>query len=252
MAISTNSVIHYTERLENLKGIISNQGFRLKYCLEELVVSRSNSISSAVPMVSFCDIPLSEVKNHVDSYGSYGIGLSKAWAKKTGLNPVLYIETDSKLATLMDEQIERILKSVNKKKPTKGDLNLQNDMITYISYCKNYEGILVRGKINSEAYRFYDEKEWRYVGSDGDLGSAPRILFGETYKTNKDKYNVKLENSFIKFLHEDISYIIVDSENEIPEILTTLNQSYEDCCTTKELKILSTRIITKNQIFNDF
>jgi hypothetical protein len=252
MSISTNSVIHYTERIENLKGILLHEGFRLKYCYEELLVCNENLLSSAIPMVSFCDIPLSEVKNHVDAYGSYGIGLNKSWARRTGLNPVFYLEMDSQLARLINEQVNRIMKNLDKKRPSKEDMHLRRDLITYISYCKNYEGKLTRGKLNTETYRFYNEREWRYIGNSEDLSSAPRIIFGEDYKQNKEKYNSDLENCFVRFSHEDISYIIVDSENEIPEILSTLYEIYEDKCTTKELKILSTRIITQNQIYNDF
>jgi hypothetical protein len=256
MAISTNSVIHYTERIDNLKSILKCEGFRMKYCMEELEINLSIPISSAIPMISFCDIPLSEVKNHIDSYGSYGIGLSKSWAKNNGLNPVLYLEKDSKLSEHIKDQVERILEGLEKVKKGKklnlADKQLQKDMITYVSYCKNYEGKLVRGKINTETYRFYDEKEWRYVGVLADIAPAPRIIYGDEYKNNKEKYNSAIEDRYINFSTKDISYLIVDSENEIPEILTLLNEIFEDKCTAKELKILSTKILTKNQIHNDF
>ena len=190
MAISTNSVIHYTERIDNLKSIINCEGFRLKYCLEELEINLDYPISSAIPMISFCDIPLSEIKNHIDSYGSYGIGLSKIWAKKNGLNPVLYLEKDSKISEHIKNQVERIMLSVEqvdeKKKLTRPELELQEDMITYVSYCKNYEGKLIRGKVNTENYRFYDEREWRYVGVNEQIAPAPRIINGTVYKKSKE------------------------------------------------------------------
>lgn len=257
MSISTNSVIHYTERIEYLKGILKAEGFRLKYCLEELsIFSMDSPISYAIPIISFCDIPLSEVKNHIDSYGSYGIGLSKSWAKKTGLNPILYLETESKLSHFLKSQVDRIFENLDKsnkgKKLSKDSFALFGDVIRIMSYCKNYEGHLVRGKINSETYRFYDEREWRYVAQKEELNGVTAILHGSEYKIDKEKFNNKIKNCFVKFSFEDISYIIVDSENEIPEILTLLNDIYEDKCTSKELKILSTRIITKNQIYNDF
>ena len=256
MAISTNSVIHYTEKIDNLKSILNCEGFRLKYCTEELEINLEVPISSAIPMISFCDIPLSEVKNHIDSYGSYGIGLSKNWAKKNGLNPVLYLEKDSKISEHIKNQVERILKGLEKvdkgKKLSQADIQLQDDLITYVSYCKNYEGKLIRGKVNSEAYRFYDEREWRYVGIAEHISPAPQIINGYTYREDKEKYNSAIKECYIKFSTMDISYIIIDSENEIPEILTLLNKVFEDKCTAKELKILSTKILTKNQIYNDF
>ena len=93
MSLSTNSVIHYTDSLSNIKGILKN-GFRIKYCLETFI-SKESYFSGAFAMVSFCDIPLSETKNHIKSYGGYGIGLSKEWATENGMNPVLYIDKDS-------------------------------------------------------------------------------------------------------------------------------------------------------------
>jgi hypothetical protein len=249
MAISTNSVIHYTQKFENLKGIFSSGGFRLKYCIENLEVNNSSAFNSALPMISFCDIPLSEVKNHVDSYGSYGIGLSKIWAKKTGLNPVLYLAKESVFTKNLNAQYNRIMEL--RKSETK-DSKLQTEFINFLSYCKNYEGELIHGKINTQTYRFYDEREWRYVATLKDLNDAPRIVIGEKYLADKDKFNSKLIDCIIPFSHEDISYIIVDDENDIPEILKVLNTEYEDKCTAKELKILSTKIITQNQIYNDF
>ena len=250
MAISTNSVIHYTSKIDNLNGILTTEGFKLKYCSEKLVLPDGKSLNGAFPMVSFCDIPLSEVKNHMDSYGSYAIGLTKIWAKKASLNPVLYIEKNSSLTKNIGEQYMRLLKMM--KEGHKDEIQLY-EHIGILSHCKNYEGELIHGKINSENYRFYDEREWRYVAtSKEDLKEAPSFIANETYIKDKEFHNSKLENCIIKFTYEDISYIIVDEENDIPEILTTLNSVYEDKCTTKQLKILSTKIITKNQIFNDF
>ncbi|MBF4463643.1 abortive infection system antitoxin AbiGi family protein [Flavobacterium sp. LC2016-12] len=250
MSISTNSVIHYTSKLDNLKGIISTQGFKLKYCSENLK-TKSRSLSSAIPMLSFCDIPLSEVKNHLDSYGFYGIGLTKDWAKEKGLNPVLYLEKESILANHIGTQYKRIAEL---HKTTGMDLQLQNEFTNFLSYCKNYEGKLVHEKINTNSYRFYDEREWRYVASKEDLNGAPVIVSGKNYLKEKNKYNEKIKDCVIKFSFKDISYIIVEDENDIPSILKILNETYENQvgCTSRDLKILSTKIITKNQICNDF
>lgn len=250
MAISTNSVIHYTDRIDHLQGIISSRGFKLKYCSEELYLqSSTQNFDAAFPMISFCDIPLSEIKNHIDTYGAYGIGLTKNWAKSIGLNPVLYIEKQSKLALSLDKQGERIYGLM---KSNKMDFELTEEFFDFISYCKNYEGRLVRGKINTDTYRFYDEREWRYIASSEDLKEEFPVIMGDTYRKDKQAFNDKIKDCLINFSFSDISYIIVDNEDEIPDILKTLNDSFEDLVTAKELKILSTKIITKNQIWNDF
>jgi hypothetical protein len=249
MAISTNSVIHYTGKLENLKGIISSQVFKIKYCLESITVFSDLETNIAFPMVSFCDIPLSEVKNHLDSYGSYGIGLTKSWAKKSGLNPVLYLEKESFLTKHFGNQYVRVLKNSETEKENK---ELLYEHFAILSYCKNYEGKLIHGKINTDSYRFYDEREWRYVIPSENLNGARQFIAGSNYLKDKEKCNAELENCHLAFTFEDISYIIVDDENDIPEILNIINSTFEDICTSRQLKILSTRILSKNQIYNDF
>jgi hypothetical protein len=49
-------------------------------------------------MVSFCDIPLSQIGKHVKRYGSYGIGMSRQWVFRNALNPVLYFKETSLVA----------------------------------------------------------------------------------------------------------------------------------------------------------
>lgn len=112
MAISSNSIIHYTDSLENIESILS-EGFRIKYCAERLFGETTNSYA-AHPMVSFCDIPLSQSHKHFKSYGNYGIGLSKEWAKEKGINPVLYIDENSSISKTFGKfLIERRDKETN-------------------------------------------------------------------------------------------------------------------------------------------
>jgi hypothetical protein len=96
MGLSSNTLIHFTKSIKALSGILTEH-FKIKYC-QEIVYSISDNSKLIVPMVSFCDIPFSQIINHIDSYGYYGIGLKKEWAEKNGLNPVLYIEKNSLLS----------------------------------------------------------------------------------------------------------------------------------------------------------
>jgi hypothetical protein len=251
MAISSSSVIHYTNKLDNLKGIINSKGFRVKYCLETLNIDLNNEMIFAVPMVSFCDIPLSEVKNHIKSYGSYGIGLSKDWAKNNSLNPVLYLEKESYISKTIKSLIIGIR---NLREEKNQDRILQKGILKLFSFCKNYEGYLKHGEIDDENYCFYNEREWRYVPSEEYLVSneIEPLIIGKEFLERKVDYNIKLKDTYCFFEPKDISYIIVDNENEIPDILSILNDVYEDGYSAKVLKILGTKIITKHQIFCDF
>lgn len=77
MPLSASSLFHFTKKKDFLYGIL-DETFRLSYCREDFLIG-GERYSIRVPMVSFCDIPLSEIKNHIDSYGPYGLGLSKEW-----------------------------------------------------------------------------------------------------------------------------------------------------------------------------
>ncbi|MEM9679433.1 MAG: abortive infection system antitoxin AbiGi family protein, partial [Bacteroidota bacterium] len=67
MAISTNSIIHYTNSFKTLTSILK-EGFKIKYCAEELDLFEDKGSLAAHPMISFCDIPLSDSVQHFDAY----------------------------------------------------------------------------------------------------------------------------------------------------------------------------------------
>jgi len=103
MSLSSNSIIHLTKSKKQLEEIL-NIGLRPHYCTETLSID-GDIYELCVPMVSFCDIPLSKIKDHIGKYGEYGIGLTKEWAIKNKLNPVVYIEAGSNFS----ESIHRII-----------------------------------------------------------------------------------------------------------------------------------------------
>ena len=72
------------------------------------------------------------------------------------------------------------------------------------------------------------------------------------YKKDKDKYNDKLKDCRIKFEPTDISYIIVETTLEIPDMINYLRNNYSDRCTSKELDILFSKICSTEQIIADY
>jgi Putative abortive phage resistance protein AbiGi, antitoxin len=258
MAVSSKSIIHYTNSLKNIKGIIQDEGLRLKYCKENLIFSDDFHFTIAFPMVCFCDLPLSLAKEHIVKYGSYGIGFTKEWARRNQLNPVLYIEKDSILSLYLSTQTDDILK------PARGNTNLSQEESNAIldamrrfshilGFCKNHVGPLSRrGKKTVEDYVFYDEREWRYLPPKEILGDKEVIVAGPLYEKNRKEYNDSLENTSLEFNHNDLSYIIVKSEKEKSEIVDFIRAKYYKKLTNPELNNLYTKIISVKQINDDF
>ena len=91
----SHSLFHYTKTVEALSSILW-EGFRVSYSGEQI----TDKIFIAIPMVSFCDIPLECCEEHRGKYGSYAIGINKKWMIKTYgdlLSPVHYVLGDESI-----------------------------------------------------------------------------------------------------------------------------------------------------------
>lgn len=245
--ISSRSLFHFTRKLEYLIQILEYE-FRPRYYPEKLTINSGIENFRAIPMVCFCDIPLSQVKNHIETYGEYGIGLSEAWVFKGKLNPVLYLKTDSTVAKNLIEilnafQDQAFAKSAKLENAKYGFLKL-------IRNIKNYKGDFERDG-RTFTVKFYDEREWRYT---------PETSSGIDFWLEKEKYedpiilaeaNAKVGQLKLQFNPEDIKYIIVKNEGEIKAMITALN-SMKSKFSLDEVEILTTRILTSEQIKNDF
>lgn len=156
MAISANSINHYTGSLDNIKSILEN-GFYLQYCSEDLMGTRAY-LANSYPMVCFCDIPLSQAENHMDNYGHFGIGLTKQWANSKGLNPVLYLEKDSYINNTLIENGMKVGREMAEQLTGKAEItpeDIQENWIDFqiiSAFSKNYEGQIItdRGKFTKE------------------------------------------------------------------------------------------------------
>lgn len=254
MAVSSKSIIHYTYNINNIKGIINDSFLRLKYCKESILFDEDDEFEVAFPMVCFCDLPLSSSKEHIAKYGSYGIGFSKSWARRNRLNPVLYLEKGSIISKYISAQTDKILDKIEDKTIPKTEvIDELYKFATMVGFCKNHMGDLVRkGKKPVPNYVFYDEREWRYIPSVETLDKAKILLSGSTYDSNKEKFNAKLKGKFLAFNHEDISYIIVKSEDDIAEIVDCIRAKYYNHLPAPTLHKLYTKVISVNQIHDDF
>ena len=93
------SLFHFTKSPEILKSILKN-GIYPRFCLETNWCKYADEEYYAFSISCFCDIPLSRINEHTDSYGHYGLGLTKNWGIKNGLNPVIYFPENGSILKL--------------------------------------------------------------------------------------------------------------------------------------------------------
>lgn len=251
MPLSANTLIHFTHDKEALKKILI-ESFRVFYCKESIVLDGNPTVFH-VPMVSFCDIPLSEVKDHIAKYGHYGIGLTKAWGNKMGLNPVLYVASGSTLSASYRLAYNHFARG--RGGPGDGDpdnwTREQKAVVDVLRYIKNYEGNLVRKGGTIANYRFSDEREWRHVPSyevECDM-----VVGGDYYAVpeNKAAVDAAVVDLRLEFTANDIKYIIIDNDHEIREFVQHLRSVKGPQYSYDDVDRLTTRLLTREQILGD-
>ncbi len=167
--LSSDTLFHFTGKREYLENILE-RGFYPRYCTEDLSMFTSafgegvESFEFGIPMVCFCDIPLSKVKEHVSIYKGYGIGCTKAWGIEHGVTPLVYVKPTSE--TVLG--IQNALSSLRNLSNISEENGLQvgkvgSSLMRLMKYIKPYEGRFEHNGQIFEKKRFYDEREWRYV-----------------------------------------------------------------------------------------
>lgn len=253
--LSANTLFHFTDSVQVIESILKNK-FYPRYCMENFagVIPNGFGKKLGVPMVCFCDIPLSQIKNHISSYGEYAIGLSKDWAKKYGINPIMYEISDSYATSLMSQALENLRKSA--KNNIENTEDIFENVVAFMSYLKKYEGNDWDGNdFNGELKRFYDEREWRYIPNYADVRQGKKNQFfinEKVFLNDREKLNEYMKKNFkLNFEPEDIKYIIVKDEKDVIHIQDQITKIFSNVG-YQQVQLLSTRILTVKQILEDF
>ncbi len=208
--LRTSSIFHFTKSLDSLIGILSN-GLIPNYCSETLYDNNNINITLGIPMVSFCDIPLSRTYEHTKKYGYFAIGLGTEYAEDNNINPLLYIDND--------KLIRDAFPAVFSGKYTRAKTVLPS----------SYLGLLKRvyGEFKGQEMNNYAENEWRYI-VPSDRKYSKWFYTKEEYmkwrgnvddpKPSPMQNHVLLSHKLI-FTAVDINYIIVESEKDIPMLI---------------------------------
>jgi len=257
MGVSTKGVFHYTKSIDNIIKILSD-GFFPSYCKEDIGYG-IKKYSYAIPMISFCDIPLTEIQYHTDKYGSFAIGFTREWAIKNKLNPVVYLDNTSILASGLEKTLDFIFLDWHEWLDNDDFENFYNNAykgaISIIQSSKNFEGKLTRDGIERD-YNFYKEREWRYIPQieDEHVTEYPDIFWEEDFDDLKNRFKIKphFKHYGISIKSNDIKYLIIPYKKHLNELLNKLkdiNGLYEN---ELNFNYLITNIITIDKIKDDF
>ncbi len=253
MKPKSDTLFHFTSKLDYLKSILA-KGLQPRICHEDISFLNGKQNYLSIPMVCFCDIPISRLTDHTSFYGTYGIGLTRNWAEKNEVHPISYT---SKSGPLADTSRYLLKKFQELKKSNTGlmvlnqdlqeDLkNQQQKIKRLMAFSKPYRGKQKNQSTGKEEKKtFFEENEWRFVPNDyvfNDLSGKPEKL--------ESQNNLHSANP-LKFEPEDIRYIFVKSETEINEIFDFVLKTYKKNSNQSKVKNLLTRITCLESIGKD-
>lgn len=235
MTLSSKSLFHFTS-YENLIRILDFKYFHVRYS-KETFQFRLNSLSYYIPMVCFCDIPLTMTTEHIKHYNGFALGLKKQWGIGHGLNPVFYINAG------LTNPLEGLEFGAVTSKAGKRAFD-------YI-FCllKPYKGINYKSQPPAEKV-FYDEKEWRYVPMLADFSDSFYQLYSEAeFPPDLNEKTISIRGLYkLQFNISDINYLIVKSKNEKKSLIEYLqNSDYATALINHDFIVF-----TLDEIFEDF
>ena len=248
MKPKSETLFHFTKNLDTLQ-LILDSGFWPRYCLEDIQWLSGESQTEegfvSVPMVCFCDIPLSRIDEHVNFYGSYGLGMTKEWALKSGLAPVHYVTQSSPFTTTFARVCQLTMEASGNE--TSESWKLVRRLVMYM---KPLTGTMSIGA-EPISKDFYQESEWRYIAIDDAV--EPFLLTPEHLDTDKQKAanDATRAHCMLKFLPSDVRYIFVCADTDIPPLMNFI-QSKLDHYPAAELKLLMSRVTSLESVRRDW
>lgn len=245
-AINADTLFHFTPSFSTLKKILFS-GIRFSYSVENPLECTNPGI--AIPMVSFCDIPLSKTSRHARKYGAYCIGFNKEFLLTLYnpiLNPLIYLESNNLIQSLNDlfsmqekaysQFMNNLFSFASQPEIQEKEKNMSDEESkTYMNQILDKMGVeehstlkfskqfilgLLKPTYSNKGYCYFDEREWRAFFMDDQ--NSPWIWDCESLsKEDKKSLNSHIETSDKGFItipacwFNMINYIIVKKESQI-------------------------------------
>lgn len=138
--IQADTLFTFTKQLEFLIPYIENACLYPRYCDEDIEYLNIDKLKKIyIPMKCFCDINLHRINCHLDWYGYYGLAFPKEWGMKKGIQPIQYINPESKLRNDFSYVFNKVLNGNSSVTGDLGDM-MKKFMLHELMYYKPYEG----------------------------------------------------------------------------------------------------------------
>lgn len=263
---NSNSLFHYTRNYESLMGIIRN-GFLPNYCKEVMI----NGEIIGIPMVSFCDIPLTRAEIHRKNYGKFAIGLTKKWGVLNNINPLLYLGSNkigkavSNIISNSQNNRKYYIEKTKELPLPEGD-ELTSKHLEYLCKCLDsttdefmhnyifaYTKMFENKNDNGDITINYNDNEWRYIISDTSKWLRSEKEYIQWRGTDKKPKSIFPSLSFNV---SDIRYILVETEEEVLKLINSINKlktiGGKILTVENEKFILMTKIMSVERLNDDF
>lgn len=238
--IQADTLFTFTSELEFLIPYIENACLYPRYCDEDIEYLNIDKLKKIyIPMKCFCDINLHRINCHLDWYGYYGLAFPKEWGMKNGIQPIQYINPESKLRQDFSVVFNQILDNDSSVTNALGDM-MKSFMLHELMYYKPYEGKMRNRRSKKiEKKCFTDECEWRYVP---DLsGTEFQQIYYDPNIMNAGIMNdisnslTKVEDIALKYDYTDLKYIIIKTTDDFVKLVSVIDGLRIDVNTRNEL-----------------
>ena len=232
--LSASVLFTFTPKMEYLLQMLQ-RGITPRYVYERLPVGKKYYIA---PMKCFCDIPLGKVKNHMQRYGFYGLGLKKSFLQEHRVTPVVYLHKNS----LAHFNLNR-----------KAGASMED--VPFLPLLKRYLGddyffSESSNQTQKKRIHFYDEREWRYIPEGYKLEVTNGFKTIEEGLRHVLKMNEDTAQQFapLKIPIDAVDYIIIRKRKELARALSELRQIFG----SEDIDLLYTKVLIAENIISDF
>ncbi len=226
--IQADTLFTFCTKWEYLKSPIQSRMISPRYCKEDIKYLNIPKLKQiAFPMKCFCDINMHKLDEHLSWYGYYGIGLTKEWGMKNGIQPIQYINPNSPLKNDFKVAFSNALK-IEKDSQTKYEMQMKNYLLHQLMYFKPYSGKMENRNNKKKITKcFTDECEWRYVPDVSKIGYK-QIYYNENILNVGILNDISIsmnENPDIslKYEFDDLKYIIVKTKEDFKQLSKFIN-----------------------------